>query len=175
MIARPRNFASASGLCRLPGARSCFTASSSVANISSGSTGTTVDTGSTRGGSEFREVFREDVLQYVAKERHSGLGMEVELPLGQVQEVMLSSVPESVDRLEDQRLLFRQERRVRQSLSDALVEPDGVWLSAFTDLASLCQNACLEQHFEGMIEEDQDRLAPAHFGDPVEMVDREQN
>jgi hypothetical protein len=87
---------------------------------------------------------------------------------------MLGSVAKPINALQGKRLFFSQEANgtVRQGLPDACVEAKGLLGVLFTDPATPMHDACLEEHLERVIQENQDGFYPPAIVWSVEELDR---
>ena len=121
------------------------------------------------------EILIEDRSDDITKQRQSGLRVDVEVLLRKVDEVVLGGVAQRVDRLELKNLLLLQELdgAVAERLAQTLVESDRLLLPRFPDRSSPMEYRRLEQHLEGVIQQDQDGIDPAPVPGPVVMLDAE--
>jgi hypothetical protein len=89
--------------------------------------------------------------------------------------VVLGGIAKRVDRLELKNLLLLQELdgAVAERLAQAFIEPERLLLSRLPDRSSPMKDRRLEQHLEGMIQQDQDGIDAAPVPRPVVVLDAE--
>ena len=89
--------------------------------------------------------------------------------LRNIQDVVLSCVPEAVDHLYGECLIIAQElqRRVREPFPHAGVEAKGLFGSRLTNTASSVQDGCLKEHLESVIKENENTMCSPGVGRAV--------
>jgi len=105
-----------------------------------------------------RKMDLELLIEYcsddIAKQRQPGLGVDVEVLLREIEQVVLGGVAQRVDRLELQYLLLLQEldRAIAERLAQALIKSDRLLLPRLPDRSSPMEDRRLEQHLESVIQ-----------------------
>src|SRR5712692_4527432 len=119
------------------------------------------------------EVLTEDGLNNVTIERDTGLGVEVELLLRNVNHVVLCGIAETIDDLHGQRLLVGEtlDSFLGHTLTHAFVEADRFFLSGFPNSTALVQNRGFQKQLKRSVEENEHDFLTASIPGRIEPLD----
>ena len=101
--------------------------------------------------------------------------MHIQLLFRDIDQIVLGSVAQRIDRLQRQRLLLREETYAwaTEHLTHTCVKANRLFGPGRSDLSSLVEYPRLEQHLERVIQVDQDCVRSTSVPGSVGMVDTE--
>jgi hypothetical protein len=103
------------------------------------------------------------------------LGVNVELRFRDLNEVMLRSVPKSVDHLKNKSLLLVDEPdgSIAECPAHAIVETYSLLSATIADSSPTVKNSSLQEHLERVVEKDEDGIYPTTIPRAIEVLNAE--
>ena len=102
---------------------------------------------------EAEQIPAEYGFEYVSEKTETSLRLNVKKRFGNIEDVMLRCIPETVDHLHRERLVGRQEfqLRIRESFPHGRIKSDCLLSVWFANPSTSMQDGGFEKHLKGMV------------------------